>query len=127
MSMTPWAISAWPCFKTFKSSLRPGLGTLTRSGSFSLRKPSPAPAKQAEGEATDLVEHTTIMRKHDPMAVTKADWGMVHPTSQFMRHWDLVTLLLLLYTATVTPYEAGRLVRTSTRPTLNRRTEATTV
>jgi hypothetical protein len=42
-------------------------------------------------------------------------------------NWDLVTLLLLLYTATVTPYEAGRLVRTSTRPTLNRRTEATTV
>lgn len=74
--------------------------------------------KKGKSDATDTrpsmghkeaekVLHSKIAKRHDPMSVQKADWGMVHPLSPFMKYWDIVTLFLLLYTATLTPYEVA--------------------
>jgi hypothetical protein len=40
----------------------------------------------------------SLARVHEPMA-------LLHPASAFMRRWDVVTLVLLAFTATVTPFE----------------------
>jgi hypothetical protein len=58
-------------------------------------------------EGAEKILHKKIMGRHDPMAVQKTDWGMVHPLSNFMKYWDIATLFLLLFTAVVTPFEVA--------------------
>ena len=41
---------------------------------------------------------TRILPTHD---------GVIHPSSDFSRNWDILTLILLIYVGLVTPYEVG--------------------
>ena len=79
---------------THQSSPANGSQRLQRQGSLNnLYRDSREAARRGAAAA-----RRSLARAREPMA-------LLHPASAFMRRWDVVTLVLLAFTATVTPFE----------------------
>ena len=48
--------------------------------------------------------HDLVMKVREH---TAPPWFLVMPDSKFVQSWDMVTLVALLFTATITPYEVA--------------------
>ena len=57
-------------------------------------------ARAAEVPPRTSLTRRELKRAHEPTA-------LFHPATPFMKKWDMVTLVLLVFTATVTPFEVS--------------------
>jgi hypothetical protein len=56
---------------------------------------------------TYLTEHKDLETNYRVITEEESFFPMFDPTSKFIRQWDALALILLLYTASVTPFETA--------------------
>ena len=60
-----------------------------------------------EHEKEEMRQHFAAQTDIYRQRIRKLERGTIHPHSRFAQRWDLITILAILYTATVTPFEVG--------------------